>query len=194
MVEKSNIFSSLIAACCMSLCSSALAIENIPSLPKPEEIKNITLGFYGLNVDTYEPITESKIFQSGCVYITKPNSDKNAELIKILRDGIKLLEKGPHLFRLRTVIFLHLKDNSVFRLKISDAHNKTAGVFGKVDNEHQNKQGFLSSDEIMLKELRAWSSKNLETKNVNSHCSLGPVARVDQAERILEGSGQTLRT
>lgn len=170
MVEKSNIFSRLIAACCLSLCSSAFAIENISSLPKPEEIKNATIGFYGLNVDTYETITESKIFESGCIYTTKSDSDKNSELIKILQDGVKLSEKGPHLFRLRTVIFLHLKDNSVFRLKISDAHNKTSGVFGTVDNEQQNRQGFLSSDEVMLKTLRAWSSKNLETKNVNSHC------------------------
>lgn len=170
MVEKSDIFSSLIAACCLSLCSAALAIENISSLPRPEEVKNSTIGFYGLNVDSYEPITEAKIFQSGCIYVTKPDSDKNSELIKILQSGIKISEKGPHLFRLRTVIFLHLKDNSIFRLKISDARNKTPGVFGTVDNEQQNKQGFLSSDEVMLKTLRAWSSKNLETENVGSHC------------------------
>jgi hypothetical protein len=170
MVEKSNVFLSLMAACCLSLSSSALAIENISNLPKPEEIKNATIGFYGLNVDTYEPITESKIFQSGCVYVTKPNSAQNSDLIKILQDGIKLSDKGPHLFRLRTVILLHLRDNSVFSLKISDAHNKTQGVFGTVDNEQENKQGFLSTDEVMLKALRAWSSKNLEPSNFNSNC------------------------
>lgn len=170
MIKKSKICSRLIAACCLSLCSSAFAIETISSLPKSEEIKNATIGFYGLNIDTYETITESKIFESGCIYTTKSDYNKNSELIKILQDGVKLSDKGPHLFRLRTVIFLHLKDNSIFRLKISDAHNKTSGVFGTVDNEQQNKQGFLSSDEVMLKKLRVWSSKNLETQNVNSHC------------------------
>jgi hypothetical protein len=147
-----------------------LAIDNVSKLPKPEEIKNATIGFYGSNIDTYASITESKIFQSGCVYVTKPKSEKNLELLKILQSGIKLSEKGPHLFRLRTVIYLHLHDNSVFRLMISDANNKTPGVFGTVDNQQNDAQGFLTSNEAMLKVLRTWAKENLETKNENSHC------------------------
>jgi len=169
-LTKSRVSLTVFAACIISLSSSALAIDSLTSLPKPEEVRLASIGFYGLNIDTYAPVTQADIFKVGCNYATKEGSNENFELIKILEGGVKLSDKGPHRFRLRTVINLHLKDNSLFTLLISDAGNKTPAVFGTVDNEQRDAQGFLSSDLEMLKALRTWASKSLKPRELNHHC------------------------
>lgn len=171
-LKKSRVASTVFAACAMSFCSSALAIDSITSLPKPEEVKFASIGFYGLHIDTYAPVSQAQIFQSGCNYVTKEGAKENLELISILKDGVKLSDKGAHRFRLRTVINLHLQDNSIFTMLISDAGNKTPGVFGTVDNERQDAQGYLLSDLEMLKTLRTWASKNLQPREFNNHCQI----------------------
>ena len=151
-------------------CSSASAIDWITELPKPEEVRRATLAFHGLNVDTYVPVTELTLFQNGCVYASKPGSDEHLELLAILRDGLALSDRGPHRFRLRTAIHLHLTDGSVFSLSISDAHHRTPGVVGTVDDERRDAQGFLSSDEALPIALRTWARKRLEPRNRSSFC------------------------
>lgn len=168
--KKSLTASALVTLSLLSIGSSALAVEKITSLPNPEEIRLVTLAFYGLHIDTYVPVTEEQLFRNGCIYVTEPGSDKNLELLKILREGITLSETGPHRFRLRNAITLQLKDNSVLNLLISDAGNRTPGVFGTADNEAKNAQGFLLSNEAMLKSLRTWARENLKPHQSNDHC------------------------
>lgn len=169
IVKKLHIAATSIALALMASCPAA-AIEPIAALPKPEEVRRVTLGFYGLHIDTYAPVSVAQIVDSGCVYATEPGSDKNRELLAILEDGLELTDRGPHRFRLRTVINVHLNDDSVFSLLISDAHNLTPGVFGTVDHEVRNAQGFLRSNEAMLVALRTWARNNLEPRAQNSHC------------------------
>lgn len=171
-LKKSRATATFFAACVMSFCSSAQAIDGITSLPRPEEVKFASIGFYGLHIDTYAPVSQAQIFRSGCNYVTEIGSKENLELIRILEDGVTFSDKGAHRFRLRTVINLHLQDRSVFTMLISDAGNKTPGVFGTVDNERQDAQGFLLSDLEMLKTLRTWASKNLQPRELNNHCQI----------------------
>lgn len=169
-LKKSRVSAALFAACITLSCSSALAIDSISSLPKPEEIRLASIGFYGLQIDTYAPVSAAQILQNGCNYVTKEGARENLELIDILQHGVRLSDKGPHKFRLRTVINLHLKDHSVLTMLISDAGNQTPGVFGTVDNEQRNAQGFLSSDLEMLTTLRVWAGKHLQPRSLNDHC------------------------
>lgn len=162
--------SALAALSLVSLCSSTWAVEKIANLPQPDEIRRVTLAFYGLHIDTYAPVTEAQLFTNGCIYVTDPGSDINLELLDILREGVTLSEQGPHRFRLRNAIDLHLKDNSVLRLLISDAGNRTPGVFGTADNELHNAQAFLVSNEAMLISLRVWARNNLRPRQSNDHC------------------------
>lgn len=170
IVKKSLAVSALAAVSLVSACPPALAVEKIAQLPDPEDVRLVTLAFYGLHIDTYVPVTEEQLFRNGCIYVTDPGSDKNLALLNILREGVTLSEKGPHRFRLRNAIILQLKDDSVLRLLISDAGNRTPGVFGTADNEMHDAQGFLLSNEAMLKTIRVWAMENLKPQQSNDHC------------------------
>lgn len=165
----------IFAACLLigvALTSGSLASNDakITALPDAHDVRNIILGFHGLNIDTYAPITEAAILTSGCVYATEPGSDKNEALMKILQHGIQVSDRGSFRFRLRTVVSIQLHDHSSLRLLISDAHNRKPGVYGTVDNESHGTEGYLSSSEALLITLRAWAKNNLRARNPSPFC------------------------
>jgi len=157
---------------CMTLFQSedTLADEAIISLPKASEIKHAKLAFYPLSINTYAPVTESEILSNGCVFEIEEGSEQLTQLTQILEPNIVVSHKGNQNFNIRNVIYLELMDESIVRLIISDAHNVQPGVFGIIGNKKNSSEGYITSNENMLKILRSWARKNIPVQNSSTFC------------------------
>ena len=154
----------------LSFCTSTLASAPVVALPEPEEVSTAKLALMPLMLDTYAPVTEKELVRRGCTFVTEPDSSHNLELMQILQDGMQIKESGEKDFRLRSAVYLNLKDGSTIRLLISDAQNLKPGVFGTIDNGTLSERRYLTSKEAMLRNLRAWAKATLHNQKPGSDC------------------------